>query len=66
LGAKSLKVWTGSRNRKPEVLSKVSEMSRNVVKITVIRKILEKNHRGQTGSRFAKPEVVEYYGLLLS
>ena len=58
-------MWTGSRNRKPEVVLKVSEMAPNIVKFTVNRKIREKNHRGQTGSRFAKPEVVVYFGLLL-
>ena len=38
---------------------------RNDAEFTIIRKIREKNHRGQTGSRFAKPEVVVYFGLLL-
>jgi len=64
-GSKCPNLWTGSRNRKPEVVSKVSEMARNDAKFNVIRKIREKNHRGQTGNRFAKPEVVVYFGLLL-
>jgi len=44
---------------------KVPEMARNVLKFTIIRKIRDNNHRGQTGNRFAKPEVVVYFGLLL-
>ena len=62
---KSLNLWTGSRNRKPEVVSKVPEMARNDAEFAIIRKIRDKNHRGQTGNRFAKPEVVVYFGLLL-
>jgi len=37
-GATNLNVWTGSRIRKPEVLSKMSEIVRNVVKLTAIEK----------------------------
>jgi len=40
-------------------------MARIDAEFAIIRKIREKNHRGQTGSRFAKPEVVVYFGLLL-
>jgi len=42
LGAINLNLWTGSRIQKPEVVSKVSDMARNVVKFTIIRKIREK------------------------
>ena len=64
-GETSLNFWTRSRLRKPEVVLKVPETVRNVVKFTVIRKMHEKNHPGQTGSRFATPEAVVYFGLLL-
>jgi len=57
LGATNLNLWTGSRIQKPEVLSKMPEKVRNVVKFTVIRKM---------GHRYVadKPEVVVYFGLL--
>jgi len=42
LGATNLNLWTGSRIQKPEVVSKMPEMVRNVVKFTVIRKVLDK------------------------
>jgi len=48
-GAINLNLWTGSRNQKPEVLSKMPEMVRNV-KFTSVQKLREKNRRGQTGS----------------
>jgi len=58
LGAKNLNLWTGSRIQKPEVLSKMPEIVRNVVKFTVIRKM--------RGKKVAdKPEVGVYFGLLL-
>ena len=56
--------WPGSTIEKPEVLSKVPEMVRNVVKLIVNRKTRVKSRRGQTWSVFAKPEVVVYFGLL--
>ena len=37
-GAPNLNLWPGSTIQKPEVLSKVQEMVRNVLKLTVIRK----------------------------
>jgi len=57
-GETSLNFWTGSRLQKPETV-------RNVEKFTVIRKMREKHHPGQTGSRYATPEAVVYFGLLL-
>jgi len=56
-GATYLNLWTGSRIQKPEVLSKMPEMVRNVVKFTVIRKMRDKKVA-------AKPEAVVYFGLL--
>ena len=47
-----------ARKYNSEVLSKVPEMVRKVVKLIEIR-------RGQTWSGIAKPEVVVYFGLLL-
>jgi len=47
--ARNLNMWTGSRSRKPKVLSKVPEIVRNAVKFTFIRK-MRQNSRGQTGS----------------
>jgi len=47
-GATNVNVWTGSRIQKPEVLSKMPEMVRNVVKLTAIRKTRVKSRRGQT------------------
>jgi len=47
------------------VVLKVPETVQNVVKFTVIRKMREKHHPGQTGSRFATPEAVVYFGILL-
>ena len=41
-GPPNLKLWQGSTIQKPEVLSKVPEMVRNVVKLTIIRKTREK------------------------
>jgi len=58
LGATNLNLWTGSRIQKPEVLSKMPEKVRNVVKFTVIRKMRDKKVAD-------KPEVVVYFGLLL-
>ena len=58
LGATNLNLWTGSRIQKPEVLSKMSEKVRNVVKFTFIRKMRDKTVAD-------KPEVVVYFGLLL-
>ena len=49
LGATYLNLWTGSRIQKPEVLSKMPEIVRNV-KFTVIRKNASQKGRGQTGS----------------
>ena len=63
-GAQNLNLWQGSTIQKPEVLTKVPEMVRNVVKLTVIQKMRVKS-RGQTSSGFAKPEVAVYFGLLL-
>ena len=45
-GAPNLNLY--STVQKPEVLSKVPEMVRNVVKLTVIRKTRVKSRRGQT------------------
>ena len=47
-GAPNISLWTGSTMQKPEVFSKVPEMVRNVVKLTVIRKTRVKSRRGQT------------------
>jgi len=58
LGAKYLNMWTGSKIQKPEIVSKMPEMVRNVVKFTVIRQM---RHRKVAD----KPEVVVYFGLLL-
>jgi len=58
LGAINLNLWTGSRIKKPEVLPKMPEKVRNVVKYTVIRKMCDKKVAD-------KPEVVVYFGLLL-
>ena len=41
-GAPNLNLWPGSTVQKPEVLSKVPEILRNVVKLIVIRKTCEK------------------------
>ena len=57
LGATNLNLWTGSRIQKPEVVSKMPEIVRNVVKFNVIRKMRDKNDAD-------KPEVVVYFGLL--
>ena len=57
LGATNLNLWTGSRIQKPEVVSKMLEIVRNV-KFNVIRKMRDKNVAD-------KPEVVVYFGLLL-
>ena len=46
-GAPNLNLWPGSTIQKPEVLSKVPEMVRNVLKLTVIRKTRVKSRRGQ-------------------
>jgi len=64
-GAPNLNLWPGSTIQKPEILTKVPEIVRNVVKLTVIRKTRVKSRRGQTWSGFAKPEVVVHFGLLL-
>ena len=64
-GAPNLNLWPGSTIQKPEVLTKVPEIARNVVKLTVIRKTRVKSRHGQTWSGLAKPEVVVYFGLLL-
>ena len=48
IGAPDLNLWTGSTVQKPEVLSKVPDMVRNVVKLIVIRKTRVKSRRGQT------------------
>ena len=58
LGATNLNLWTGSRIQKPEVVSKMLEIVRNVVKFNVIRKMRDKKVA-------VKPEVVVYFGLLL-
>ena len=50
LVATNLNLWTGSGIQKPEVLSKMSEIVRNVVKFAVIRKMRDKKSRGHTGS----------------
>ena len=42
LGATYINLWTGSKIQKPEVLSKMPEIIRNVVKFTVIRKMRDK------------------------
>jgi len=47
-GAPNLNLWPRSTIHKPEVLSKVPEMVRNVVKLAVIRKTHVKSRRGQT------------------
>ena len=47
-GAPYLNLWPRSTIQKPEVLTQVPEMVRNVVKLTVIRKTRVKNRRGQT------------------
>jgi len=57
-GATNLNLWTVSRIQKLEVLSKISEKVRNVVKFTVIRKCVTKKVA-------EKPAVVVYFGLLL-
>ena len=57
LGATNLNLWTGSRIQKPEVVSKMPEIVRNVVKFNVIRKMRDKNVAD-------KPDVVVYFGLL--
>ena len=54
LGATYLNLWTGSRIQKPEVLSKMPEMS-NLLLSAKMR------HRRVAD----KPEVVVYFGLLL-
>ena len=59
LGAIYINLWTGSRIQKPEVLFKMPEIVRNVVKFTVIRKMRYKNVAD-------KPEVVVYFGLFWS
>ena len=46
-GAPNLNLWPGSTIQKPEVLSKVPEMVRNVVKLIVIQKTRVKSRRGQ-------------------
>ena len=46
-GAPNLNLWPGSTVQKPEVLSKVPGMVRNVVKLTVIRKTRVKSRRCQ-------------------
>ena len=51
-GATNRNLWTGSRIQKPEVHSKMLKMVRNVVKFTVIRKVLDKK------VVLVKPEVV--------
>jgi len=58
LDATYLNLWTGSRIQKSEVLSKMPEIVRNVVKFNVIRKVRDKNVAD-------KPEVIVYFGLLL-
>jgi len=57
LVATNLNLWTGSGIQKPEVLSKMSEIVRNVVKFAVIRKMRDKKVADT-------PEVVVYFGLL--
>jgi len=59
LVATNLNLWTGSGIQKPEVLSKMSEIVRNVVKFAVIRKMRDKKIADKRG-------VVVYFGLLLS
>jgi len=59
LGVTNLHLWTGSRIHKPEVVSKMPETVRNVVKCTVIRKVVDKK------VVLIKPELVVYFGLLL-
>ena len=63
--ATNLNLWPRSTIQKPEVLSKLPEMVRNVVLFTAIRKTRVKSRRGQTLTGFTKPEVVVYFGLLL-
>ena len=48
LGAPNLNLWQGSTIQKPEVLTKVPEMVRNVVELIVIRKTRVKISRAQT------------------
>ena len=48
LGAPNLNLWPGNTIKKPKVLTKVPEMVRNVVKLTVNRKTRVKSRRGQT------------------
>ena len=48
LGTPNLNLWTGSTVQKPEALSKVPDIVRNVVKLIVIRKTRVKSRRGQT------------------
>ena len=64
-GSPNLNLQPGSTVQQPEVLSKVPETVRNVVKLIIIRKTHVKSRRGHTWSGFAKPEVVLYFGLLL-
>ena len=46
--ATGLNMWPRSTIQKPEVLTNVPEMVRNVVKLIVIRKTRVKSRRGQT------------------
>jgi len=56
--ATNLNLWSGSRSRKPELLSQMPEIVRNAVKFTFIRKVCDK-------IVVIKPEVMVYFGLLL-
>ena len=47
-GAPNLNLWPGCTIQKPEVVSKVPEIVRNVVELIVIRKTRVKISRGQT------------------
>ena len=47
-GAPHLNLYPGIIVQKPEVLTKVPEMVRNVVKLTVVRKTRVKSRGGQT------------------
>ena len=44
----NLNLWQGSTIQKPEVLTKVSEMARNVVKLIIIQKTGVKSRRCET------------------
>jgi len=57
--ATNLNLWSGSKRRKPELLSQMPEIVRNAVKFTFIRKVCDK-------IVVVKLEVMVYFGLLLA